>query len=779
MKVKLKSRYLTILMSLAMLLAMVPMLTQPAHAKQSDIELAGGSYTLTADNYLVNDENSDDVANIHTSQRVFFHGDTVINLNGYELNCNSIKSAFNNPNSSANQHPFYTYDLTIDGGDQGGSIRIGSIAVDDYTLAANNLTIKNLDEDSNVLCLWTSGNKIAIFALEDLKIEGIKKDLQIYGSRGIETYRGTIKISDVSGNLAIDGTRCGIKAGDSIEISRSKVSADSDFWMESSIQAGTRKGISITDSYVVAIHGNDSDLEENSTGGYNAFWADGTVEIKDSFFVAVNGQKDRPAMIVANPGKLIVSGKSIVGSENYEGASVSPLMAADIELRDGNRLFQPRDGYIGTVTYNNKSYKGVLNKDGSATDVVLLGSGKELVHTIAAPSKVFTDRPIHMSGILKDEDGNPVPNIQIEISCDNNYTTEYVTTDARGMWKYEGDSFEFADPGEVTFEIYVNTFSNEEMSLQDMLLYLPLGGEDLNVQVVSEGQVETLEGLELSDPPEGKNRKTEYKCGERFDLNAAYIKAIIKAENAAGESAEEELDLDPSKTTVSPATLKHGTDTVSISYSFEGRTASIDYPVTVEHDWKEASCTAAKTCKGCGEAEGMAPGHKWGAWKKLNASQHQRACTHDGSHVQKANHTWDKGKVTKKATITSTGVRTYTCTTCKATKTAKIAKLPKKANTLKIKAKTATVKYSTLRKKTLGLSVSKVIGITKKGQGKLTYAKAAGNKKITINKKTGKVTVKKGLKKGNYRVKVKVKAAGNANYNASAWKIVTFIIKVK
>ena len=42
----------------------------------------------------------------------------------------------------------------------------------------------------------------------------------------------------------------------------------------------------------------------------------------------------------------------------------------------------------------------------------------------------------------------------------------------------------------------------------------------------------------------------------------------------------------------------------------------------------------------------------------------------------------------------------------------------------------------------------------------------------------GKVTVKKGLKKGTYKVKVKVKAAGNKNYKA-ATKTVTFKINVK
>ena len=136
----------------------------------------------------------------------------------------------------------------------------------------------------------------------------------------------------------------------------------------------------------------------------------------------------------------------------------------------------------------------------------------------------------------------------------------------------------------------------------------------------------------------------------------------------------------------------------------------------------------------------------------------------------------------------SKNVGTYTATirgkgiyagTTKATYT-----ITQAANPLTIKAKTATVKGSTKGKngklkKTKTLAVSKVIAFTKNGQGKMTYTKSSGNKKITINKTTGKVTVKKGLKKGTYKVKVKVKAAGNANYKATAVKTVTFKVKVK
>ena len=103
----------------------------------------------------------------------------------------------------------------------------------------------------------------------------------------------------------------------------------------------------------------------------------------------------------------------------------------------------------------------------------------------------------------------------------------------------------------------------------------------------------------------------------------------------------------------------------------------------------------------------------------------------------------------------------------------------KAENTLSVKPKTATVKYKKLKKKNQTLSIFKVLSFTSGGQGTKSYAKVSGNKKITINKTTGKVTVKKKLKKGTYKVKVRVKAAGNTNYNPSGWKTVTFKIKVK
>ena len=113
-------------------------------------------------------------------------------------------------------------------------------------------------------------------------------------------------------------------------------------------------------------------------------------------------------------------------------------------------------------------------------------------------------------------------------------------------------------------------------------------------------------------------------------------------------------------------------------------------------------------------------------------------------------------------------------------------KINKANNPLAIKAKTATVKYKKLKKKAQTLTVKSVITFEKNGQGKMTYTLSSAKKKgknlkksFKVNANTGSVKIKKKLKKGTYKVTVKVKAVGNANYNASAWKAVTFKIKVK
>ena len=106
-------------------------------------------------------------------------------------------------------------------------------------------------------------------------------------------------------------------------------------------------------------------------------------------------------------------------------------------------------------------------------------------------------------------------------------------------------------------------------------------------------------------------------------------------------------------------------------------------------------------------------------------------------------------------------------------------------NPMKLKSKTAKISRSKLGKKAQKIKSAKLFGVSR-AQGKLTYklASAKNGKKsfknyFKVDSKTGNVTVKKGLKKGTYKVKVKVKAAGNGNYNPSSWKNVTSTVRVK
>ena len=103
----------------------------------------------------------------------------------------------------------------------------------------------------------------------------------------------------------------------------------------------------------------------------------------------------------------------------------------------------------------------------------------------------------------------------------------------------------------------------------------------------------------------------------------------------------------------------------------------------------------------------------------------------------------------------------------------KAFKIKKAENPMTVKGKTVTAsasKKSTF-KKAQAFKVSDA-------EGKVTFRKDKGNSKITVGK-TGKATVKKGLKAGKaYKVKVKVTAAGNENYK-KATKAATVKVRVK
>ena len=100
----------------------------------------------------------------------------------------------------------------------------------------------------------------------------------------------------------------------------------------------------------------------------------------------------------------------------------------------------------------------------------------------------------------------------------------------------------------------------------------------------------------------------------------------------------------------------------------------------------------------------------------------------------------------------------------------------KAPNTLTVKGRTVKLKASKVKKKNQTVKVSKAFGISS-AQGSVKFKKISGSKKIKVAA-NGRFTVRKGLKKGTYKIKVQVTAAGGANY-APGTKTVTVKIRIK
>ena len=93
-----------------------------------------------------------------------------------------------------------------------------------------------------------------------------------------------------------------------------------------------------------------------------------------------------------------------------------------------------------------------------------------------------------------------------------------------------------------------------------------------------------------------------------------------------------------------------------------------------------------------------------------------------------------------------------------------------KANPMSVKGKTVKLSIKKVKQKKQVIAAKNAIAV-KDAKGAVTYklvsvTKSKFKKNFSVNAKTGKITVKKGTKKGTYTLKIKVSAAGDALYKA-------------
>ena len=187
---------------------------------------------------------------------------------------------------------------------------------------------------------------------------------------------------------------------------------------------------------------------------------------------------------------------------------------------------------------------------------------------------------------------------------------------------------------------------------------------------------------------------------------------------------------------------------------------------TITHDYAPATCTAPAICKVCKTTSGKALGHKYdnACDATCNNCSETRTIAHDyaaatctapktcnvcGATSGKAlGHNKDKGTVTKKATYTATGTKTYKCTVCKAVvKTEKISRLTlSKVTKLKATPSATSIKFSWAK--------------VKGAQKYEVYYSTNGKKwtKVTSTKNSAIVKLKSGT---TYKVKVRAVAGSN------------------
>lgn len=279
-------------------------------------------------------------------------------------------------------------------------------------------------------------------------------------------------------------------------------------------------------------------------------------------------------------------------------------------------------------------------------------------------------------------------------------------------------------------------------------------GDDQQQQLSGDGQQQQpSSGNQQQQPPADDNEQQQQGGNDNQQQQQQPSGGDTQQQQQQGgnDQQQQQQPSQPSSGTQQPSTTQPSGQT--------GQTGSA--PVTVAPVSKprtslaNAKVTGLKTVKYTGKALVQHPVVTVNGKKLREGTDYSIKCT---SNVNPG-----------KARVTITGKGAY-----KGTAIANFT-VAKANNGAKVTTATKSVKAANLKKAAKAVSCLSVKG----ANGGVSYAKVAkgSSKALSVNAKTGKVTVKKGTKKGTYSIKVKVTAKGDAKHAAYS-KTVTCKVKV-
>jgi DNA-directed RNA polymerase subunit RPC12/RpoP len=188
---------------------------------------------------------------------------------------------------------------------------------------------------------------------------------------------------------------------------------------------------------------------------------------------------------------------------------------------------------------------------------------------------------------------------------------------------------------------------------------------------------------------DANQHKKACECGDVVYASHAWGNGEVTTEAthmAEGVRTYTCADCGQIKTEAIPMTPDHKCETWTSVDGAQHQAACVECGLTVyaDHAWNEGEVITAQThvtsgemkytCEDCGaeKIEVILAGHAYGEWEKNDASQHKASCS--CGHVIYEAHDWDEGMVTREATHTVYGEKTYTCAVCGQTKTDRIEK---------------------------------------------------------------------------------------------------------